>query len=226
MKKNLWIAAIIMVFLNGFQNYKNDIRLKKSESYIYETAKKKIKNHQYKQAIKLFEMLNKNFPFSNNSYNSKLNIIYSYYKLKNFQLAMIKMNHFIKFNQISNVDYILYLRGLIEKSLTNNNNFFQNLLKFKKNNVNSKYFFAAFKDFYQLYKDYPYSVYTKKIKKTLLSMKETLAEEELDIMKYYYKKKAYLAVINRGKQLFLKYPETQAMKNSIKYIQKSYKNLK
>ncbi len=67
---------------------------------------------------------------------------------------------------------------------------------------------VAFKDFSQLVRYYPNSLYSNDASKRLVFLKDRLAKFDLSVVEYYNKRGAYVAVVNRVQQM-LKTTHTQ-----------------
>lgn len=83
----------------------------------------------------------------------------------------------------------------------------------------------AFKDFSQLVRYYPDSLYVADATKRLVFLKNRLAKYELSVAKFYTKRGAYVAVINRVEQMMRDYPDTQATRDALVYMENAYKEL-
>lgn len=60
------------------------------------------------------------------------------------------------------------------------------------------------------------------MQKKFILFKKRLSEYDLQILKYYFIHKQYIAVINRGEEILQKYPETLSAINALKYMKRSF----
>ncbi|MGP1930188.1 MAG: outer membrane protein assembly factor BamD [Arsenophonus sp. ET-YP4-MAG3] len=217
------ILSILSLFIIGCSNIKNNTP-ENSFTEIYINSQKKLQNGNYKEAIKLLETLDNHHPFNPYAKQVQLDMIYAYYKSANLSLAITTINRFIRFNPThSNIDYVLYMRGLIAEEL--NDNILQKIFHIDRSEQNPQYTILAFKDFSQLIRFYPNSLYARDASKHLVFLKERLAKYEEAILKYYNKRGAYIAVINRTEQILKNYPDTQSAQTALKYMEIAYNKL-
>ncbi|MGP1939381.1 MAG: outer membrane protein assembly factor BamD [Arsenophonus sp. ET-DL9-MAG3] len=221
--KYLLILTTLNLFITGCSNNKNNTP-GNSFTEIYIDSQKKLQNGNYKEAIKLLETLDNDYPFSPYAKQVQLNMIYTYYKLTNLSLAITTINRFIRFNPTHpNIDYVLYMRGLIAEAL--DDNVLQNFFCIDRSERDPQHTIFAFKNFSQLIRFYPNSLYATDASKRLVFLKEHLAKYEEAILKYYNKRGAYVAVINRTEQILKNYPDTQSARTALKYMKIAYNKL-
>lgn len=222
--KNLIILTLLNIIIIGCSSLnienKNNLNSKK----LFQISQKKMQKGDYKTAIKLLKKLKKYYPLNNYSEQIQLDMIYNYYKLSKPSKSIKIIKQIITLNpNHKNMDYILYMYGLNAKKMQNNSlNYFFNKYHL---NQNQKYNIIAANCFLKVTKLYKHSPYLKQSKKELQSLQETIAKHELSIIKYYLKKKAYVAVFNRSKNILKKYSNTQSKKLALKYIQIACKKL-
>ena len=75
----------------------------------------------------------------------------------------------------------------------------------------------ALKEFQKLLQKYPGSTYQEKAEKNISICRDRLAEYELYVGQFYYKKKAYQSAVVRLEQLLKEYPGTSAEKDALYY---------
>ena len=80
----------------------------------------------------------------------------------------------------------------------------------------------SYEDFKYVVKNYKNSTYTKDSLKRMLYLRNTLASYEIHVANFYYKRKAYMAVINRCNYLIEKYPNAPANIDALFFLEKSY----
>lgn len=200
------------------------IKLNKSPAIIYNNAQDKLQNSNFKEAVKLLETLNNDYPFSDCAKQAQLDLIHAYYELDKPLLALATADLFMRLNPTNpSIDYVLYMHGLIEQKL--DNNVLQNFFGIARSDCDPKHAILAFKDFNLLIRFYPKSFYVTDARKRLVFLKERLAQHDLSIIKYYNKRKAYIAVINRSIKIFKKYSDTKSAHIALKYMAIAYDKL-
>lgn len=194
-------------------------------STIYPFIQEKLHDGNFKAAIKQLEALDHQYPFGPSSQQVKLDLIYAYYKNKNFSLARAAIEHFMRLNPTHpNIDYVIYMKGLIDMALDDADmqEFFISIDHSDRDQI---YIRDAFSDFSQLLNDYPNSQYAADAQKRLVFLKERLAKYELLVAKFYTKRNAYVAVVNRVEGMIKDYPDTQATHEALTLMENAYRQL-
>lgn len=193
----------------------------------YKKAQNKLLHKNYEGAIQDLIKLKNLHPFHPYPQQIHIDLIYAYYKINNLKLASSFAQHFLQlYPDYKNLDYILYMNGLINMSLDKRNTFF--LIKYLNINwcnYNSNYANNAFHSFLQLIKNYPNSQYCFDAYKRLKILKNRIAEYELSVIKFYNQRNAYLSVISRSKKMLRYFPDTQATFKALYYMKHAYENI-
>ncbi|WMY96312.1 MAG: outer membrane protein assembly factor BamD [Arsenophonus sp.] len=218
----IFLLITINVFVIGCSS--NNIISENSQNDIYQSSQDKLKKNNYKGAIKLLEKLYNNYPLSLYKKKAQLDLIYAYYKSSELLLAIKTTDHFILSNPNDpNIDYVLYMRGLTAQKL--DQNALQDFFGIDYSDKDPQYAVAAFKSFSQLIRSYPHSFYVSDAAKRLLLIKERLAKYQLAIIKYYNKRGAYIAIINRTEEMLKKFPESKYTRHALYYMKIAYDKL-
>lgn len=221
--KYLLAATVLGLLVTGCSNNKDTIQ-ENSHTNIYTRSQEELQNGNYKRAIKLLETLDNNYPFGPYAQQAQLDMIHIYYKLADIPLAVAIIDRFIRLNPTHpNIDYVLYMSGLIAQKL--DDNALQDFFGIDRSDRDPRHAIMAFRDFSQLIRFYPNSFYVTDASKRLACLKERLANYELAIVKYYNEHRAYVAVINRTEQMIKNYPDTQSTRNALKYMGIAYNEL-
>ena len=212
----------VIIDKRGNTKKKSD-RILTSEE-LYSTAKSALKREQYDIAIENYRKIEANFPFSNYAEQSHIELAFAMYKLKRWDGAVAVIDRFISMNNTSKlIPYAYYLRGLT--NFNRGKTFFNFVLphvQVDKDPVNIR---NSYEDFNYVYKKYKSSRYAKDALKRMVYLRNTLASYELHVANYYYKRKAYVAVINRCNFLIENYPNAPATIDSLFFLRKSYEML-
>lgn len=221
--KYLLAAATLSLLVTRCSSNKDTVP-ESSPTDIYTSSQEKLQNGNYKGAIKLLETLDNRYPFGPYAQQAQLDMIYAYYKSAELPLAIATIDRFIRLNPTHpNIDYVLYMRGLTAQAL--DDSALQDFFGIDRSDRDPQHAIIAFRDFSQLVRFYPNSLYATDASKRLAFLKERLAKYELAIIKYYNKRGAYVAVINRTEQMLKNYPDTQSTRNALKYMEIAYNKL-
>lgn len=196
-----------------------------SQKNIYLESNKKLKSGDYKQSLELLKILEKKYPLNPYEEQIELNKIYIYYQLNEFKKTIKIIKNFIFFRKNHpNIDYVLYMYGLSCQKLEKQN-IIEKVFKINKSNRDPKNHIIALKCFNRILEFHKKSLYINDAKEKIEKIKEYLLNYEISIIKYYYKKGAYIAVINRAKNILKKYQYTISACKAKKYIKISLDQL-
>ncbi|VAX76458.1 Outer membrane protein assembly factor BamD [Serratia symbiotica] len=221
--KHLVTVASLVLVLSGCATTKHTI-LDNPLAEIYSNAQYKMQVDNFKGAITLLELLDNRYPFGPYAQQVQLDLIYACYKSGDLPLAQMSIDRFIRLNPTHpNIDYVMYMRGLVDTKLDENT--LQGFFGIDRSDRDPKHAYAAFQDFTQLIQHSPHSQYVTDAKNRLVYLKHRLAKYELAVAKYYSKRGAYVAAINRIEEMLRKYPDTKAIRDALPLMEHAYTQL-
>ena len=163
---------------------------------MYAEAREEMSNLQYEKAIPLFEKLEGRAAGTPLAQQAQLEKAYALFKNKDTALALATLNRYIKIHPASPaLDYALYLKGLI-----NFNDDIGLLEKLSKQDLADRDQQASrqsFQDFKELVARFPDSKYSADARLRMNHMLNTMARYELIVARYYHRRQAYVAAVNR-----------------------------
>jgi outer membrane protein assembly factor BamD len=192
-----------------------------SAAKLYAEAKDELSNGAYERAVQYFERLESRFPFGPYAQQAQMEIAYAHYKQGDQALALAAVERFIKLHpNHANVDYMYYLRGMI----TFNDqlgflNFIGNQDITERDPKASRDSFDAFK---QLAVQFPDSKYTPDAILRMKYLVNALAQYDVHVAKYYYRRAGYLAAANRAQAAVKEYPDAPAIEEALYILSRSY----
>ena len=179
---------------------------------------------QYDLAAENYRKIEANHPFSKYAEQSHMELAFVEYRMKHWDSAIAIIDRFISMNNTSELlPYAYYLRGLV--NFNRGKNLFNKVLphvQIDKDPVNIR---TSYEDFQYILKNYKNSTYTKDSVKRMTYLRNTLASYEMHVANFYFKRKAYMAVINRCNYLIEKYPNAPANMDALIFLERSYKAL-
>jgi outer membrane protein assembly factor BamD len=193
-------------------------------SQLYATAKDEMASGNWDAAIKSLERLEGQAAGTLLAQQAQLDLAYSYWRFGERAQATAAIERFIKLNPSSPaLDYALYLRGVINfnddigvmGSLAG-----QDLAE--RDPAASRDSYLAFK---QLVDQFPDSAYAEDARLRMGYIVNTLAEYELYVARYYYRRGAYVAAVNRAQQAVVDYEGTPATEEALYIMVLSYDRL-
>ena len=205
----------------GFFGDKSDETKTWSASKLYAEAKDELSNGGYEKAIQYYEKLESRFPFGTYAQQAQMDTAYAYYKQGDQAQALAAVERFIKLHpNHPNVDYMYYLRGLI------NFNDQLGILNFiarqditERDPKASRDSFDAFK---QLVTQFPDSKYTPDAISRMKYLVNALAQYDVHVARYYMRRGAYLAAANRAQSSIKEYPDAPANEEALFILVKAY----
>lgn len=195
-----------------------------SAAKLYSEARDELSSGSYDKAIALFEKLESRYPFGTYAQQAQMEIAYSYYRQADQVQALAAVERFIKLHpNHPNVDYVYYLRGLI--NFNDKSNFIELIYSQDPTERDPKATREAFDAFKQLAERFPRSIYTPDAISRLKYLVNAMAQYEVHVAKYYYRRKAYLAAVNRAQAAVNDYRDAPAIEEALLVIVRSYDKL-
>ncbi len=195
-----------------------------SASKLYAEAKANLAEGEYKSAIELYEKLEARYPHGAYAQQAQLETAYAYYKFSEPESAIAATDRFIKLHpRHGNVDYAYYLRGLIvfpaRKSI------FEFVFPQDESKRDPNSSLESFNYFSELVRKYPNSKYTKDALMRMRYLRNKVAKHELHVAKYYMKRGAYIAAVDRASYVVEHYQQTPAISESLLIMVSAYQKL-
>ena len=191
---------------------------------MYTTAKAALVDNNLNKAIRYYERLIARFPFGAYTEQSTLELAYAQYKIGKPEDGYSTINRFIKtYPTQKHIDYAYYLRGVInfdrdKGALDRYAN--QDMTKRDQGNT-----LQSFEDFNELVTKFPNSRYTPDARQRMIYLRDNLAKAQLHVAEYYLSRGAYVAAINRSKDIVEKYQRTPEAGDALAIMALSYKSL-
>lgn len=180
---------------------------------IYEMGAEKMRDKDYEKAIGYFNKLESRFPHGKYATQAQLETAYAYYKKQEPILAVAAADRFIKLHpNHPNVDYAYYLKGI---SIFNERGIIEKLTKQQVSDRDPRALRDSFMTFKDLVTRFPKSRYAKDATQRMVYLSNSLADHELHVARYYMKRQAYLAAVNRTKYVLENYPNSTAIEEAL-----------
>lgn len=196
-----------------------------SASQIYNKASKSLAEGNYETAIKYYDILEARYPFGKYAMQAQLDSAYAYYKDGDSDNAMASADRFIRtYPTNPYVDYAYYLKGL-----ANFNRSIDIMTRFLPTDISQRDSGAAsesFNDFAELVRKFPDSQYAPDARQRLLYLRNLIAQQEIHVADYYMRRGAYVAAVNRCKEVVEKYPSSPAVEEALETMITAYQKLK
>lgn len=196
----------------------------KSAADLYLDAKAEIASGNNVSAATVLETLSSRFPFGAHAIQVQLDLIYVYYKTEDYAQGIATVDRFIRLNPTHpDLDWVLYMRGLMNEQA--HDEFFHRLLGVDRSTRDPSQLEAAFSDFKRLLTDYPASRYAADARQRLINIKQSLANYELEVARFYIERKAYVAAANRGQHILRYFGDTPQAAEALGVMREAYAQL-
>ena len=207
-KKNYTISIKLLIFLilliSCSSKEKDSAPVVLNDIQIYKTGLSSLENENYKKAIIEFDNLSLNHPFSSLAKKSDIMTAYSLYQNNEIKKSINKLKIFIEMNPNDEFsDYAHYLLAMCYYIQVSNQG--------RDPSLSIK----ALSSFMLIITKYPNSKYAKDSKIKIQYIKNALANNELDIGKFYLKKNAPASSIKRFKSILLNYQNTSSIPETL-----------
>ena len=195
-----------------------------SANKLYSEAKSAMADGAYDKAIKFFEKLEARFPFGRYAQQAQLEVAYAYFRQGEVASTIAACDRFIRLHpNHPNVDYAYYLKGLA------NFNEDLGLIGYvtlqdltERDPKAARDSFDAFK---VLVTKYPESRYTPDATARMKYLVNAMASHEVHVARYYMKREAYVAAVNRAQSAVKTYPDAPANEEALFIMIKAYDEL-
>ncbi|MDR2881053.1 MAG: outer membrane protein assembly factor BamD [Azoarcus sp.] len=192
---------------------------------LYSEAKSLMSKKDYAQAIKMFEKLEARHPYGRYAQQAQLDIAYAYYKSGEPELAILAADRFIKLHpNHSDVDYAYYLKGLT--NFNEDLGVLGNVINKDLTQRDPRASIEAYNAFRELIERFPNSKYVIDSRQRMQYLVNTLAAHEIHVARYYYKRGAYIAAVNRSQAVIAQYPNAPSHEEALLVLVASYDKLK
>jgi outer membrane protein assembly factor BamD len=200
---------------------KSDETAKWSATKLYSEARDELSSGNYEKAIDYFEKLESRYPFGTYAQQAQMEVAYAHYKQGDQAQALAAVERFIKLHpNHPNVDYMYYLRGLI--NFNEQRGLLDFLGKQDLSERDPKATRDAFDSFKLLAERFPDSKYTKDALARMKYLVNALASYEVHVANYYYRRGAYLAAATRAQTAVKDYQDAPAIEEALYIMVRSY----
>ena len=191
---------------------------------MYSTAKDALMQGNEGKAIRYYQRLIARFPFGAYTEQSQMELAFAQYKDGKEDEALSTINRFIKtYPTQKHIDYAYYLRGIV--NFDRDRGFLANWANQDPTKREMATSLQSFEDFNELVGKFPDSRYAPDARQRMIYLRDNLSRAQIDTAKFYYKRGAYVAAINRCKDILERFDRTPAAGDALAIMALSYKAL-
>lgn len=192
-----------------------------SPNAIYAEAKDAVGLGQFDKAVPLYEKLEARAAGTPLAQQAQLDKAYAQYRSQEPAQAIATLDRFIRLHPASPaLDYALYLKGII--NFNDDLGLFSAISRQDLSERDQKASKEAFESFQELTNRFPDSRYAADARQRMNYIVGSLAQYEVHVARYYYKRGAYLAAVNRAQTAVADYRNVPALEEALFIIYKSY----
>jgi outer membrane protein assembly factor BamD len=214
-KRVIWSSVIVYLLIGGCQ-WKEILReTEPTPAAQYKKGLAFYKRKQYARALEIFNELKANFPGEDPYYSwAELKAADCHFFKEEYEEAITNYEEFRKFHPFhEDIPYVIFQIGLA---------YFNQM---KSADRDQSFTRKALSNFEFLIASYPPSIFSEKAREKVKICRKRLAEQELYIAKYHYKKKKYQGAKERLEVLVEIYPEVDILDEALVYLGKSHLQL-
>jgi outer membrane protein assembly factor BamD len=195
-----------------------------STDKLYAEAKDEASNGGYERAAKLYERLEGRAAGTVLAQQAQVERAYVLYRSNEKAQALQVLERFIKLHPTSPaIDYALYLQGLI--NFNDNLGILGNLSKQNLSERDQQASRDSYQSFKQLTEQFPQSRYAEDAQVRMNYIVNSLAQYEVHVAGYYYRRGAYVAAANRAQQAIQEFQNSPSTEEALFILTRSYDKL-
>ncbi len=218
------LAAAVLVTLAACTSTPKEDDPKVSAEKLYADAKDDMSSGAWDTAIKTLERVEGRAAGTLLAQQASLDLAFAYWKTNEKAQALSTLDRFIKVNPSSlGLDYALYLRGLV--NFNDNLGLFGFLAGQSLSERDQQASREAYQSFKQLTDQFPESRYAEDARVRMDYIVNALAEYEVHVARYYLRRGALVAAVNRAQAAVQSYPQAPAGEEALHIMTQAYDRL-
>lgn len=216
------LFLLAFTFLAACSSKKIDENL--SERELYEQVQQDLDKKRYSASIRKLRALESRFPFGRFAEQAQLELIYANYQYRDYDALEAAADRFVRLHpQHPNVDYAYYMKGLA--AFDQDRSFLARFLPLDMTQRDPGATKDSYSEFAKLINRFPDSQYAPDAKQRMIYARNLLADYEVHAARYYIKRQAHMAALNRGRYIVENFQETAAVPDGLAIMVQSYQTL-
>jgi outer membrane protein assembly factor BamD len=212
------------LLLAGCANTPKDVTQGWSTERLYQEARDEMSAGGWDKAIGLFEKLEGRAAGTVLAQQAQIEKAYAQYKYNEKVQAQATLDRFIRLHPTSQaLDYALYLKGLV--NFNDNLGMFSSLINQDLSERDQKAAKESYESFQELSKRFPDSKYTPDARQRMTYIVNSLASYEVHVARYYARRGAHVAAIQRAERALSEYQGVPAAEEALAIMVYSYNAL-
>lgn len=201
-----------------------DVDLRGSPEKLYAEAREDLNSGSYDKAIVALEKVEGRAAGTLLAQQAALDLAYAKWKSGERVEAVTKLDRFIRLYPSSPaMDYAIYLKGVV--NFNDNTGFLSAISRQNISERDQQASRDAYQSFAQLVELYPNSKYSEDARLRMDFIVNSLAEYEVHVARYYYRRQAFVAAVNRAQIAVRDYQGAPAIEEALYIMAASYDKL-
>ena len=222
--RSAMVIAFALAIAACGSTVKDDLNSTAAIEKLYADAKDDLNSGSYDKAIKSLERVEGRASGTLLGQQATLELAYAQYRSGERAAAVVTLDRFIKLHPSSPaLDYALYLRGVV--NFNDNLGILGSLAGQELSERDQQASRDAYQSFKQLVSQFPNSRYADDSRTRMDYIVNALAEYEVHVARYYFRRGAYVAAANRAQQAVTEYPQAPANEEALYIMVSSYEKL-
>ena len=215
--------ALLAALLAGCSST-TDVDLRGSPEKLYAEAREDLNSGSYDKAIVALEKVEGRAAGTLLAQQAALDLAYAKWKSGERVEAVTKLDRFIRLYPSSPaMDYAIYLKGVV--NFNDNTGFLSAISRQNISERDQQASRDAYQSFAQLVELYPNSKYSEDARLRMDFIVNSLAEYEVHVARYYYRRQAFVAAVNRAQIAVRDYQGAPAIEEALYIMAASYDKL-
>jgi outer membrane protein assembly factor BamD len=191
---------------------------------LYAEGKEEMASGGYDRAAKIFERVEGRASGTLLGQQAALDLAYAQYKSGERATALATLDRFIRLQPSSPaLDYAYYLRGIV--NFNDNLGVLSTLSRQDLSERDQQASRESFQSFKQLTEQFPQSRYVADARLRMDYIVNSLAQYELHVARYYFRRGAFVAAANRAQQAVIDFPQAPVNEEALYIMTASYDRL-
>jgi outer membrane protein assembly factor BamD len=215
----LCLAALVL--LSGCSSSPKDVTQGWSVERLYKEARDEVSAGAWDKAIQLLDKLEGRAAGTVLAQQAQVEKAWAQYKTGEKVQAVATLDRFMRLHPTSPaMDYALYLKGLV--NFNDNLGLFSALINQDLSERDQRAAKESYESFLELSRRFPESKYTPDARQRMTYIVNALAGYEVHVARYYARRGAHVAAINRAQQVLAEYPGVPASEEALAILVYSY----
>jgi outer membrane protein assembly factor BamD len=218
------ITAALLAAAGCSSTPKEDPNSTQAVEKLYAEGKDELASGAYDRAAKIFERVEGRAAGTLLAQQAALDLAYAQFKSNERATALATLDRFIKLNPSSPaLDYAYYLRGVV--NFNDNLGVLSALSRQDLSERDQQASRESYQSFKQVVDQFPQSRYAIDARQRMDYIVNALAEYEVHVARYYFRRGAYVAAANRAQQTVLEFERAPANEEALFIMVASYERL-